>query len=182
VLVIKERLRKRVTESLILILVYLDEWRRSSSRWLLLSLGCERGRERYRKIRSPAHEWPPPLSGRSKIAWRDSYLFPTEVDWNIFYRVGPHPRILLPFPELPPGAALSRRVETREQEARTWRIFYGKNGGSHPRSHPWTSCGDESRLELGICVTETHKKPKWMLRGPRFHEQNRTCVFSLPLL
>jgi len=36
VLVIKERLRKRVTESLILILVYLDEWRRNSSRWLLL--------------------------------------------------------------------------------------------------------------------------------------------------
>lgn len=80
-----------------------------------LSLGYERGRERYRKIRSPAHEWPP-LSGRSEIAWRDSYLFPTEVDWNIFYRVGPHPRILLPFPELPPGAALSRRRASRKRE------------------------------------------------------------------
>jgi hypothetical protein len=83
----------------------------------------ERERERYRKIRSPAHEWPP-LSGRSEIAWRDSYLFPTEVDWNIFYRVGPHPRILLPFPELPPGAALSRRAETREHRKRELGGFF----------------------------------------------------------
>lgn len=50
--------------------------------------------------------------------------------------------------------ALSRRAETREQEARTWRIFYGKNGDrtlslslflspslSFLRSRPWSSRG-----------------------------------------
>lgn len=62
----------------------------SSSPW-----GRE-SRERYREIRSPAHEWPP-SSGRNETVWRDSYLFPPEVDWNIFYRR------LAPFPSPPLG-------------------------------------------------------------------------------
>jgi len=98
------------------------------------------------------------------------------VAWLLFISNGSWLEYILPCRSTPPystpfsGAsswryALEKRAETREQEARTWRIFYGKNGGSHPHSHSWTSCGDESWLELGICVTEMHKISKWMLRG-----------------
>lgn len=103
-----------------------------------LSLGHERGEKRYRKIRSPAHEWPP-LSGRSETVWRDSYLFPTEVDWNIFHRVGPHPHILLPFPELP---SREERRDARTGSANLADFLWGKWRLDCMRS--WRACENES--------------------------------------
>jgi len=136
----------------------LDEQRRNSSRWLL-SAKCARAQEerrekRYRKIRSPAHEWPP-LSGRNETVRRDSYLFPTEVDWNIFYRVGPHPRILLPFPGLPPRRALDESGDARTGSANLADFLWEKwRPGLSPAFGLLRLLPGPTSPELGIRVTE----------------------------
>ena len=82
----------------------------------LLRLARGRGEAQwYREISSPAHEWPPPppppssSSGRNETVWRDSYLFPPEVDWNIFYRrLTPRPPpVYTPFFRPPSTSRLS---------------------------------------------------------------------------
>lgn len=153
--------------------MYLDEWRGAipfdGFSWLR---PCEEKKREISRDKVPCTRMAAVVGAqrdraRARARWRDSYLFPTEVDWNIFYRVGPHPRILLPLPELLPSGALSRRAETREQEARTWRIFFmGKMATglflslSFLCSRPWTSHGSNWEYVLPKRI-----KPRRALRG-----------------
>jgi len=132
----------------------------------------ERREKRYRKIRSPAHEWPP-LSGRNETVRRDSYLFPTEVDWNIFYRVGPHPRILLPFPGLPPRRALDESGDARTGSANLADFLWEKWRPELSLSLSLSLSRSlafglpkllRGAMELGIRVTEKRINPRRVLR------------------
>jgi len=73
-------------------------------------------------------------------------------------------------------AALSTRAETREQEARTWRIFYGKNGGPGSLSRFWPSEAATGTDVAGIgntCHRKMHKLETRSCGGGRERERER---------
>jgi len=116
VLVIKERLRKRVTESLILILVYLDEWRRSSSRWLLLSLGWK-GKREISKDKVPCTRMAAAVVGAQQ----------DRVAWLLFISNGSWLEYILPCRSTPP-------YSTPFSGASSWRCALEKSGDARTGS------------------------------------------------
>jgi len=76
-------------------------------------------------------------------------------------------------------AALSTRAETREQEARTWRIFYGKNGGPGSLSRFWPSEAATGTDVAGIgntCHRKMHKLETRSCGGGREREREREII------